>query len=308
MNKAETVIAIALAEEGYLEKSKSAYQKDHKVLDSKENGAGSDNYTKFGRDMHKLYPAVMDFPAAWCDCFVDWCFYKAFGVSNAKAILAGDFNDYTVKSAELYKSKKAWHTSDPQPGDQIFFKKSKTGGICHTGLVYKVSNGYVYTIEGNTSSALGVVANGGCVRKKSYGLTYPNIAGYGRPKYDIAPAEETVSEETVTQTGWKELIMDLQKALNAEFDANLPVNGKADKNLLMATPTLNARIRTTLPNTVKALQALLTHWGYKCAVDGDFYIGTEKMVKAFQKEQVGLIKPDGEFTAQKRSWKVLLKL
>lgn len=46
-NKAETVIAIALAEEGYLEKSKSAFQKNHKVLDSKEDGAGSDNYTKF---------------------------------------------------------------------------------------------------------------------------------------------------------------------------------------------------------------------------------------------------------------------
>lgn len=31
-NKAETVIAIALAEEGYLEKSKSAFQKNHKVV------------------------------------------------------------------------------------------------------------------------------------------------------------------------------------------------------------------------------------------------------------------------------------
>ena len=307
MNKAETVIAIALAEEGYLEKSKSAYQKDHQVLDSKEDGAGSDNYTKYGRDMHQLYPAVMDFPAAWCDCFVDWCFYTAFGVSNAKAMLAGDFNDYTVRSAELYKKKKAWHTSDPQPGDQIFFKNSKTGGICHTGLVYKVSGGYVYTIEGNTSSALGVVSNGGCVRKKSYGLTYRNIAGYGRPKYDIDPEANAV-EETDDATAWKQLVTDLQKALNAEFDANLPANGVADKSLLLSTPTLNARIRSTRPKTVKALQALLTHWGYKCLVDGDFYSGTEKMVKLFQKEQVGLANPDGEFTAKKKSWKVLLKL
>lgn len=307
MNKAADVIAIALAEEGYLEKSKSAYQKDHKVLDSKEDGAGSDNYTKYGRDMHKLYPAIMDFPAAWCDCFVDWCFYKAFDETHAKALLSGDFDDYTVRSADMYKKKKAWHTSDPKPGDQIFFKNSKTGGICHTGLVYKVSNGYVYTIEGNTSSALGVVANGGCVRKKSYALTYKSIAGYGRPKYDIDPSEVAV-EETTEKVEWKQLITDLQKALNAEFDTNLPVNGLADKQLLLATPTLNARIRSTRPKTVKAFQALLSHWGYKCLVDGDFYSATEKMVKSFQKEVVKLTQPDGEFTAQKKSWKALLKL
>ena len=102
--------------------------------------------------------------------------------------------------------------------------------------------------------------------------------------------------------------MDLQKALNAEYGANLPVNGIVNDDLLNATPTLNARIRSTKPNSVKALQALLSHWEYKCTVDGDFYSATEKMVKAFQKEEVGLSRPDGEFTAQNKSWKVLLKL
>lgn len=45
----------------------------------------------------------------------------------------------------------------------------------------KVENGRVYTIEGNTSSAAGVVENGGCVRNKSYALSYEKIGGYGRP-------------------------------------------------------------------------------------------------------------------------------
>ena len=307
MNNAEKVIAIALAEEGYLEKSKSAYLKDKRVLDSKENGAGSDNYTKYGRDMNEIYPAVMNFPAPWCDCFVDWCFYKAYGIANAKVLLAGNFEDLTSSSAQLYKNKKAWHTSNPQPGDQIFFIDSATGRIGHTGLVYKVSGGYVYTIEGNTSSALGVVRNGGCVRTKSYSLSYKNIAGYGRPKYDVDPAVATAAEEA-NKSKWQQLVMDLQKALNAEFDANLQVNGIADSKLLAATPTLNARIRSTRPKSVKALQALLSYWGYKCLVDGDFYTATEKMVKSFQREIVKLSNPDGEFTAQKKSWKLLLKL
>lgn len=180
MNK---VLEIALAEVGYLEK------KSNSQLDSKTANAGSANYTKYGRDMHKLYPSVMDFPAAWCDAFVDWCFYKAYGVANAKALLGGNFNDYTVASAQLYKNKNAWHKT-PKVGDQIFFKNSQR--IYHTGLVYKVDDKRVYTIEGNTSGASGVIANGGGVCKKSYLLTYSKIAGYGRPKY----TDEPVTEET----------------------------------------------------------------------------------------------------------------
>lgn len=55
----------------------------------------------------------------------------------------------------------------------------------HTGLVVGVSGGRVYTIEGNTGSAAGVVANGGCVRDKSYPLGPATSGGYGRPDYSL---------------------------------------------------------------------------------------------------------------------------
>lgn len=186
----DLVINIAKAEVGYLEK------KSNSQLDSKTANAGSANYTKYGRDMHAIYPSVMDFPAAWCDCFVDWCFYKAYGIANAKGLLGGDFNDYTVASAQLYKNKNAYIKKGqgvPKIGDQIFFNNGSR--ICHTGLVTKVTSTTVYTIEGNTSSAAGVVANGGCVREKSYSLNYSRIDGYGRPKYDVAVKTETVKIE-----------------------------------------------------------------------------------------------------------------
>lgn len=186
-NYASTVINIALAEVGYLEK------KSNKNLDSKTANAGSANYTKYGRDMHNLYPAVMDFPAAWCDAFVDWCFYKAYGVANAKGLLCGDFDDYTVGSAQLYKNKNAWG-STPKKGAQIFFKNSSR--ICHTGLVYDFDSKYVYTVEGNTSGASGVIANGGGVCKKKYLRTNSKIAGYGYPKYDTEPTTSTPSTST----------------------------------------------------------------------------------------------------------------
>lgn len=185
MNTVDKVIKIALNEVGYIEKRSNAQ------LDDKTANAGSSNYTKYGRDMHNLFPAVMDFPAAWCDAFVDWCFYMAYGVATAKSLLNGNFDDYTVASAQMYKNKGAWHTS-PKIGDQIFFTDNK-GGICHTGLVYDVDDHVVYTIEGNTSGASGVIANGGGVRKKSYPISHSRIAGYGRPKYDT-PELETVND------------------------------------------------------------------------------------------------------------------
>jgi len=305
-NTVDKVIKIALDEEGYLEKSKKAYNKDPKVLDSKEEGAGTENYTKYGRDMNALYPQVMDFPAPWCDCFVDWCFYKAYGETEAKALLGGDFDDYTKFSAQFFKNKGIWHTSDPQVGDQIFFKNNS--GICHTGLVYKVDKGYVYTIEGNTNSALGVVANGGSVCCKSYSLSYNRIAGYGRPNYDGLGDLEDETNTPVLNDNWHDLIVELQKALNAEYDKNLEVDGDAGPKTLEATPSLNKTIRNSKPKTVTALQKLLNYWGYKCIIDGDFFVGTEKQVKLFQKEKVGMVNPDGEFWAQKKSWKVLLKL
>lgn len=144
--------------------------------------------------MHDVYPAVMDFPASWCDAFVDWCFYKIFGITNAKALLGGNFDDYTVNSANLYKNKNAYikrGKGKPKAGDQIFFKN--TSRICHTGLVYKVDDNYVYTIEGNTSGASGIIANGGGVKKKKYPLNYTSIDGYGRPNYSTKEKHSKVS-------------------------------------------------------------------------------------------------------------------
>lgn len=173
------VIQIAKAELGYVEK------KDGNLtyLYEKTLNPGKANYTKYGRDMHLLYPAVMDYPAAWCDCFVDWCFMKAYGVSNARKLLAGEFDDYTVRSAQLYKDKGAWYTENPQVGDQIFFKNSTR--ICHTGIVIEIlkNANTIVTIEGNTSGSSGLEANGGMVRQKYYKMYDDAIAGFGRPAY-----------------------------------------------------------------------------------------------------------------------------
>lgn len=268
MSNIDTLINFAKNEVGYLEKSKSAYTKNPNVLYDKTAGAGYDNYTKYGYEMHKIYPAVMDFPAAWCDCFVDWCFYKVFGVATAKSLLCGDFNDYTVASADMYKKKGAWYTSNPKPGDQIFFK-NKTG-ICHTGLVRAVDKNYVYTIEGNTSSSSGVVANGGGVFEKKYPIRSANIAGYGRPKYDLVSNLEEITEVTNITPG-------------TPISSGGTITPISD--MKVALPTLKKGDKGT---QVKYLQQNLNALGAKIQVNGIFEDNTLAWLKFFQKVQ-GLV-------------------
>lgn len=194
----QKVIAIAKAEEGYLEK------KSNENLDSKTANAGSKNYTKYARDLDKLgfYNGKKN-GVAWCDIFVDWCFVQAYGLENAQKLTfqkIGKSNSGAgCKYSRNYYKNNGRLFDKPQPGDQIFFYASDLKDIAHTGLVVNVDSTYVYTVEGNTSSESGVVANGGCVREKKYKLNFNRIAGYGRPDYGI-----TASTTTTTTTETKE--------------------------------------------------------------------------------------------------------
>lgn len=259
-NTVDKVIAIAKAEVGYLEK------KSNSQLDSKTANAGSANYTKYGRDMHKVYPAVMDFPAYWCDAFVDWCFYKAYGVCNAKALLGGNFDDYTINSAQLYKNKGAWYTSKPKVGDQIFFNNGKR--ICHTGLVYKVDASYVYTIEGNTSSASGVVANGGCVAYKKYALGSSKISGYGRPKYDKDTSSKKPSnpdnKKDDKKTDNKKKVVAGAESFSKSIAGTYKVTASDGLNLRYVPGKLTSdNVVCAIPNAKK-----IQCYGYYTVVDG----------------------------------------
>lgn len=189
MSAIEKLLAIADAEVGYLEK------KSNSDLDSKTANAGSNNYTKYARD---LYPSLQG--QAWCDMFVDWCFVRAFGQISAKQLLGGGFSAYTPTSAQYYKDRGQYHKSGPLPGDQIFFKNSVR--IYHTGIVTKVTGDTVFTIEGNTSAGSAVIANGGAVCKKSYPLSTESIDGYGRADWALVDKPDYVIGWHKDTNGW----------------------------------------------------------------------------------------------------------
>lgn len=151
MDKAiEKVILIAKNEIGYLEK------KSNSQLDSKTANSGSANYTKYWRDVKPSYQGQ-----PWCACFVSWCFMKAFGLEAAKKLLKHWPYVYCPTMSGLFTL-----NANPKVGDIVIFKHN--GTFTHTGLVTAVVGDRFYTIEGNTSGASGIIANGGGVCVKSY--------------------------------------------------------------------------------------------------------------------------------------------
>lgn len=174
-----SLINTALAEVGYLEKNTNA------SLDSKTANAGYNNFTKYAKELDNIkgfYNGLKN-GYSWCAVFVDWCFLKAYGKTDMiKLTHHTKYGASCTQSAKQYQSKKQWYKT-PQVGDEIFFGSEID--CSHTGIVYKVDDAYVYTVEGNTSASSGVVANGGGVFTKKYLKTNRSIAGYGRPKYDV---------------------------------------------------------------------------------------------------------------------------
>lgn len=198
----QKVIDVALAEVGYLEKASKSN------LDDKTANAGSGNYTKYSRDLAK-YPYFNGSKqgAAWCAVFVAWCFVTAYGKDAALKLLcqptkaANNAGAGCRYAMNYFKNKGQFH-EEPQPGDMIFFYSSDKSSIAHTGLVYKVDNSKVYTVEGNTSGASGVIANGGGVCTKSYALSYNRIVGYGRPDYGTQTVVAEPVEPPKTETSY----------------------------------------------------------------------------------------------------------
>lgn len=242
---ASKLLSVAMAEIGYLEKETNSQ------LDSKTGNAGDENFTKYARDLHAAgYYQANKNGYEWCEVFNDWCHYMASGkdAKLAQEIICqtGLYGAGCIWSAKCYRDAGRFFTT-PKVGDQIYFGNG-VGKEYHTGIVYKVDSKKVYTIEGNTSGASCVIANGGGVCEKSYSLGYSKIVGYGRPRYDAeAPAEK---KEEVCKVDIKVL----KKGSKGE--------------------------------TVKALQILLIGRGYSCGssgADGDFGAATDKAVKAYQK-------------------------
>ena len=250
MSNARKVIDIALAEVGYREKASNA------SLDDPQANAGSGNWTKYARDLAAAgYYNGNKNGYAWCEVFVDWCFWKAFGREGQRIqCQTGDLGAACIYSAQYYRQQ-GRYDQNPKAGDQVFFYAG--GTIGHTGIVVEVSDSSITVVEGNSSDR---------VQKLSYSRSSGSIAGYGHPWYDESipdHAEREPSPAPASET-------------------------PAAQTVLVRVPFLR---RGAVGTAVESAQVLLIHRGYNCGgrtflgretPDGDFGPATEKAVRDFQ--------------------------
>jgi len=116
----------------------------------------------------------------WCACFVSWCANEC-GYIDAGVI--PKFSSCTA-GANWLKSRGQWQENsyEPHPGDLIFFDWDNKGSSGlqddvpdHVGIVERVEDGIVYTVEGNS---------GDSCRQRSYSVGHYEIWGYGTPLYN----------------------------------------------------------------------------------------------------------------------------
>lgn len=110
----------------------------------------------------------------WCCVFISWLGYQTGYLQLGEIPMFPNVS----KGVAFYKNRGQWQGKHyvPSPGDVIFFDLLLSDRAYHVGMVEKVMNGRVYTIEGNYNDM---------VARRSYPIGSPYIYGYGTPNYQV---------------------------------------------------------------------------------------------------------------------------
>lgn len=229
---------------------------------------GDNNWNRYAEntDLEKLYGWKPQ-NEPWCDAFVDAGFIECFGLELASRLTyqpIGKGSAACKRSAGFYSAAEAFYDV-PQVGDQVFFYVG--GGINHTGIVTQVAMGAITTVEGNSSDM---------VARRTYAVNAPQIAGYGRPNWNVVSAAPDILPEKPAE------------APDAPAEKIWSYSGYT------YSVKVNLLKRGSYGPQVKHMQQLLHDNGFDCSgVDGVFGDQTYDALRAFQK--AAGISVDGEW-------------
>ena len=142
---------------------------------------GSPAHQRMVADYNSVKPLPVGYAVKntddWCDVFVTVVFQRE-GLSYLVGRECG-----VERHIQIFKKLGIWNedgTTTPQSGDIITFNWDKDtqqndGWADHIGIVERVENGWIHTIEGNSSN--------GVVRRNTYRVGHGNIRGFARPHY-----------------------------------------------------------------------------------------------------------------------------
>lgn len=146
-----------------------------------EHGGNNDG------EIVRMYQDVIGKPEKepWCVSFIQWCVRQVEHKFNSKTIL------FPTESSQMLwtKTPHAARVATPEPGCIVVWTKFKGDtplSIGHVGIVKEVlSDGYMLTIEGNTSPSDGIQREGDGVylKRRKIHITegYMRTAGFLLP-------------------------------------------------------------------------------------------------------------------------------
>ena len=114
----------------------------------------------------------LSYRVEWCAIFVSWCADQCGYLDAGVLPKTAGVRPYE----DWFKERGQWQGRDyePSPGDIIFFDWENDGLADHVGIVEKVEDGLVCTIEGNTGDT--------CAERR-YPVENAPIYGFGLPSY-----------------------------------------------------------------------------------------------------------------------------
>ena len=104
----------------------------------------------------------------WCGCFISWALEECSGYVQGQTPKFANVDKFWAE----FVTSDSWKTSDPQPGEIIFFDWILDGEMNpeHVGVVFAADEKWVYTIEGNSNNLVKIC---------KYSVENPYILGFG---------------------------------------------------------------------------------------------------------------------------------
>ena len=165
---ASSILAIVTGGQGSSNQRSSSDSVINNFLEIAEHELGT-----VGGDKYREWYTGRADGEAWCATFISWCANEA-GILD---VSIPKFQGCSV-GVNWFKARDEWiegNNYTPNPGDIIFFEfQNPYDGPEHVGIVWKIENGMIVTIEGNSSDQC---------QSNVYSLSYSAICGYGVPTY-----------------------------------------------------------------------------------------------------------------------------
>lgn len=211
---------------------------------------------------------VMNYIAPWCAASVTAWAIETFGKTVGNKAFPFDYNcgKLVDKSANMG----GWKEADnykPCAGDLVIFNwdggaGEQKHGADHVGVVEKVADGYIHTIEGN----MGAKSH---VGRRTFPIGWQYIRGF------ISPLYEKIATSTKDTKKEQKFVKSKNKALQGILCRVVSSNGLNVRK----GAGLAYKVKTAIPNGTKVrITKQKNGWGYSPALDGWLYMAYLKTI------------------------------